>query len=61
MSLTRAQWIDMWRSVRKIEKYITEREIPRTEVFGKKNREEVVNEIEKVQDLIESVIGQMRP
>ena len=61
MSLTRAQWLEMWRSLRYIEKYITDREIPRTEVFGKKNREKVIQEIEVIRDQIESVVGQLRP
>jgi hypothetical protein len=59
MSLTRAEWLKMWRSLRYIEKYITAREIPRTEVFGKQNRIEVIEEIDKIKEQIQSVVGQL--
>ena len=60
MSLTRAEWKEMWRSLRAIEKYIEDRKIPNYEVFGDKHRQAVMDEIEKIKDQIESVIGQMR-
>lgn len=59
MSLTRTEWIDMWHSLRQVEKYINERDVPRTEVFGHKNRAEVMSEIQSIKNKIQSVIGQM--
>jgi len=49
----------MWHSLRQVEKYINERDVPRTEVFGHKNRAEVMSEIQSIKNKIQSVIGQM--
>lgn len=52
MSLTRAQWTEMWDSVKKIEVNTTRLKSPPT-------KQVTLYEVKKIKELIQSVIGQM--
>jgi hypothetical protein len=58
MSLTRAEWRIMWSCVRRIEKYIESRSLPRTEE-GKKDRASAKTDIDTIKEQIQSVVGQL--
>lgn len=52
MSLTRAQWEDMWEIVKKIEANAKTLKTPIT-------RQRILNNVERIKSLIQLVIGQM--
>ena len=53
MSLTRAQWVNMWESIKRIEA------LTKNLNYNAIKREQVRNEVDHIKGLIEQVIGQM--
>lgn len=53
MSLIRAEWEKMWQSVKRIERSVT------VAPSNKKEATIILNEVKKIKEQIESVIGQM--
>lgn len=54
MSLTRDEWVQMWNSVKRLESVVKN-----SFSLGNPNRKLALEEIEKVKQQIQSVIGQM--
>ena len=54
MSLTRAQWLELWDAIDKLDRYVFDG-IPPHSGYRKAAREE----IRRIKQLIQSVIGQM--
>jgi hypothetical protein len=54
MSLTRAEWLIMWRCVRRIQKFVTQ-----YSSADKKTQRDVLVDIETIKDQIQSVVGQL--
>lgn len=54
MSLTRAEWLIMWRCIRRISKFIKE-----NSSASAKAQKEALMDIDTIKDQIQSVVGQL--
>lgn len=53
MSLTRAEWLDMWTHIKAIERFVQEETAPHT---GKRH---TLRHVQKIKDHIQDVVGQL--
>jgi hypothetical protein len=54
MSLTRNQWLDMWKHIKRIEETV----IGDANMLSVK-RQRIINEVYRIKELIQSVVGQL--